>query len=365
MMFERVAIIGVGLIGGSLGMALLDRRVARSVVGIGRNEENLRLALSLEAVTDYTTDPAAGVYGADLVVLATPVGAIIPTLERIIPHLAPGATVTDVGSTKEQIVARAEAVIPSACAFVGGHPMAGAETAGVRHADRYLFEGAFWVLTPTPRTVPEALERLRGVAARLGSRVITLDPAEHDLLVAAVSHLPHIVAAALANTVGGMPRGDRALSLAAGGFRDTTRIAGSNPEMWRDIFASNRDHVLRMLGLFRHQIEQAEALLRAGDDEALTAWLSTARETRQAVPARVKGYLSDLYDLMVTVPDRPGAIANAATALASEGINLCDLEILRVREGEAGTVRLAFASVADRDRAASVLAGIGIPVRVK
>ncbi|MDI6709499.1 MAG: prephenate dehydrogenase [Bacillota bacterium] len=364
-MFERVAIIGVGLIGGSLGMALLDRRLARSVVGIGRSEENLRLALTLQAVTEYTTDPAAGVRGADLIVLATPVGAILPTLERIASHLAPGATVTDVGSTKEQIVARAETVIPSACAFVGGHPMAGAETAGVRHADRYLFEGAFWVLTPTPRTLPQALECLRRMAARLGSRVIELAPAEHDLMVAAVSHLPHIVAAALANTVGDMAGGDRALSLAAGGFRDTTRIAASSPEMWRDIFASNRDKVLQMLWFFRHQIEQAETILRAGDHGALTAWLAAARATRRAVPARVKGYLYDLHDLTVTVPDRPGAIASVTAALAAEGINLCDLEILRVREGEAGTVRLAFASIADRDHAAAVLSRNGIPVRVK
>lgn len=364
-MFNKVTIIGVGLIGGSLGMALLDRGLARSVVGVGRNAVNLRQAHALGAITEGTRDAVAGVRGAELVVLATPVGAIVPVLKHIAPHLAPGTLVTDVGSTKETIITQAEGVIPPTSSFVGGHPMAGAETAGVSNADRYLFEGAFWVICATSRTVPSAISRLRAMVERIGSRAIELGPAEHDYMIAAVSHLPHAVAAALVNTLAAMPGGEQSLSLAAGGFRDTTRIAASNPELWRDILLTNRASILEVLRTFRRQLGDVENSLREGHAQALVQWLATARDVRRAVPSKIKGYLYDLHDLVVTVPDRPGAIANTTTALSQVGLNICDIEILRVREGEAGTLRLAFASESDRDLALTTLKHAGIPARAR
>ena len=361
-MFARVAIIGVGLIGGSIGMGLRARGLARTVVGIGRDEARLRLGIDRGAVDTYTTDSAAGVRGADLVIVAVPVGSVLPVLRTLCPHLAPGAVVTDVGSCKAGIVAAAEELMPPETHFVGGHPMAGSEQTGIQAADRYLFEGAYYVLTPTPRTNREALDRLRRLAEKLGCRVIEMDPAEHDRAVAAVSHLPHLLACTLVNAVAGLPDAERALALAAGGFRDTTRVAAGNPQMWQDIFLANREMVRAVLRLFRSELDTIEKILEEGGRERLQHWLESARQRREALPARMKGFLNDLYEMVVTIADRPGTIAGVATTLGAHGVNIADIEILRVREGEGGTVRLGFTSAADRERAAALLSAEGIPV---
>ncbi len=361
-MFARVAIIGVGLIGGSIGMGLRARRLAGTVVGIGRHEARLRQAVDRGAVDTYTTEAGAGVRGADLVIVAVPVGSVLPVLRAVRPYLAPGTVVTDVGSCKAQIVAAAEDLLGPDVHFVGGHPMAGSEQTGIRGADRYLFEGAYYVLTPTPRTDPRALAVLRRLAEKLGCRVIEMDPAEHDRAVAAVSHLPHLLACALVNTIGGIPGSDRALALAAGGFRDTTRVAAGNPEIWQDIFLANREMVREVLGNFRAELDVIEKILVEGERTRLHAWLEKARRRREALPARMKGFVSDLCELVITISDRPGALAAVATTLGDHGVNIADVEILRVREGEGGSVRLGFTSEADRDRAADLLGAAGIPV---
>lgn len=346
-------------------MGLRARGLARRVVGVGRDEGRLRLAAELGAVDGFTTDAGAGVSGADLVVIAVPVGSVVPVLRGLLPHLEPGTTVTDVGSCKAGIVSAAEALVPPDTAFVGGHPMAGSERTGIRNADRYLFEGAYYVLTPTPRTDRRALTRVREMARGLGCRVVELDPEGHDQAVAAVSHLPHLLACALVNTVGRVPDSETALSLAAGGYRDTTRVAAGNPEMWRDIFLANRDMLKTVLNRFRAELGAVAALLDSGEAEPLRSWLDEARRRREALPCRMKGFLRDLYEIVVTISDRPGTLAAVAGTLAADGINIADIEILRVREGEGGTVRLAFTSQGERDRAAALLAADGIPVTIR
>lgn len=363
MEFKKVAIIGVGLIGGSLGMGLIARRLARQVTGIGRNESNLRKAVTMGAVTDYTTEARDGVKDAELVVLALPVGLITGTLKTILPHLSPGTVVTDVGSTKARIVAEAEELVPGDIHFIGGHPMTGSEREGVAAADHYLFEGAYYILTPTPRTHPAALAVMSAMIEGLGARVIQLDPGEHDRTVAAISHLPHLAACSIMNTVAGLPEGERMLTLAAGGFRDTTRIAAGSPEVWRDIFLSNRDFLLDMVVHYRVELERIERILSENDAAALSEWLRNARHARNKLPAQAKGYLRDLYELQITVSDRPGSIASVAGILYHQGLNIADIEVLRVREGEAGAVRIAFRTEAERDRAFRELRREGLTVR--
>lgn len=361
--FHRVAIIGVGLIGGSLGMAACARGLAVEVVGVGPRAESLSLALELGAIHRAAPSMAEGVAGADLVIIATPVSATLKILEEISPLLDPGTVVTDVGSTKSGIVRQAEAVLPQGVSFVGGHPMAGSEQAGVRGADPYLFENAFYLITPTPNTSPEALTAVKKLAAGVGARVVELDPERHDLAVAAVSHLPHLLAATLVNTVTRMPESAEVLPLAAGGFRDTTRIASGSPVMWRDIFAENREQVLDMVRRFRAELDRFAELIDLGNSEAVTDSLTFAREARAVLPARTKGYLPCLYEVVVTVPDRPGVIAGFTAHLARAGINISDIEILRVREGEGGTIRLGFASGEEQEDALQVLREKGYPVR--
>lgn len=360
-MFANAAIIGVGLIGGSLGMVLRARRLAATVTGVGRDDERLARAYALGAVDRYTTNLRAGVSAADLVVLAVPVSEIIPVLARVVPFLEPGTVVTDVGSVKGEIVSRAEALVPQTVHFVGGHPMTGSERTGVENADPYLFESAYYILTPTPATHPAGLEKMEGLVRALGARLILLSPEEHDFMVAGVSHLPHVVAAALVNAIGALPEADKILPLAAGGFRDTTRIAGGHAALWRDILMANSEMVLKFIDFFREQLTEVERALAEGDTGALYGWLARAASLRQVLPGKLKGYLRDLYEIVITIPDRPGSIAEAAGILAAAGVNISDIEILRVREGEGGTVRLGFATRDDQLQALDLFRARGIP----
>jgi prephenate dehydrogenase len=190
-----------------------------------------------------------------------------------------------------------------------------------------------------------------------------MDPPDHDLAVAAVSHLPHLVAATLVNCLFDLPGNEKMSLLAAGGFRDTTRIAASNPEMWRDIFASNRHLIRKVLAAFRKRLDEFESAIAGEDQQAVYDLLSRAKVLKAGMPARRKGYLPALWEIVVTVPDRPGVIAKLAGILGSAGINISDIEILRVREGEGGTIRLAFSSDEEQDRAVSLLTESGIPTK--
>lgn len=359
--FERICIIGIGLIGGSLGMAVIRRGLADEVVGVDVSIENLELARETGAIHRGTIDPAAGVQGANLVVLATPVGAYRNIFKLIAPHLAPGTIVTDVGSTKERVVREAEELLSPQTAFVGGHPMAGSEQAGVKGADPYLFENAVYLLTPTAQTNELALHKVSTLCAALGARVMNFAPVEHDRMVAAVSHLPHLIAATLVNTVGRVRQEyPHTLLLAAGGFRDTTRVAMGNPAMWRDIFLSNREHVLDMIGKFRETLSAIEEDIRGNAGESIYRGLEAAGELRKQVPAKLKGYWPELYEIVITVPDQPGMIAQVAAILAEEDINISDIEILRVREGEGGTIRLGFTAPGSDEAAVRILRSKGI-----
>lgn len=365
-LFDNIAIVGVGLIGGSLGMSIIGRGLAREVTGIDSSAKTLEIAMDTKAITRASLEIASGVQEADLVVIATPVGISADILEKILPHIKPGTIITDVGSTKSSIVTTAEELMPSDKFFVGGHPMAGTEQSGIIGADRYLFENAIYILTPTPKTEQKALAKIQTLVSSLGAKIIELDPSTHDLMVAGVSHLPHLVATALVNTVGNIQQQyDKTLLLAAGGFRDTTRIASSHPIMWRDIFLTNREMILKVLEEFRGVLDEFEAEVRSQDGEELTAQFSRARELRASIPEKVKGYLPLLHEIVVTVPDKPGMIAEVASILGSKGININDIEILRVREGEGGTIRLGFNSEFNQEEAISALMAKGIVAKVR
>ncbi len=265
----RVAIVGVGLIGGSLGMALRERRLAETVIGVGRNPEALEKAVRLGAIDAFVTDLATGVRDADLIVLATPIGRILADLERLPALLSSGSVITDVGSTKGEIARRGDGLIPTG-AFVPGHPMAGSERSGVEAARADLFMEATWALTPTALTNPEAFERVRHVAQGVGARTIVLDPDAHDRAVAVTSHLPHVLAYALvALAAKESESNSRLFDLAAGSFASATRVAASSPELWRDISLSNREALLQSIRAYRTSLAEAEAALENADADAL------------------------------------------------------------------------------------------------
>jgi len=355
--FEKIAIIGVGLIGGSLGMATIGRDLAKTVVGVDNNIDALIMAKDTKAIHEGTTLISEGVKDADLVIIATPVGLTIDLLNKCIPYLKKGCIITDVGSTKENIVNKAEEILlGQELYFVGGHPMAGSEKAGIMGADRYLFENAVYILTPTKNTNCLAVEKFSKYIQGLGARVISLDPGEHDLMVGAVSHLPHIIASALVNTAGNINKQyDKTLMLAAGGFRDTTRIAAGHPVMWRDICIANRNKIIIAIQEFRQALDELENQIIQGNADSLQKQFEDAKEIRLSIPAKMKGYLPSLHEIVVTVPDEPGIIANIASILGEKQINITDIEILRVREGEGGTIRLGFAEENQAEEAVKVL----------
>ena len=274
-----VSIIGVGLIGGSLGAGIIRKHLACNVMGVGRNGARLKKAKEMRAVTACTTDIRRGVKDADMVVLAVPVLEINPMLERIAPFLKKGCIVTDVGSVKELIVARAEKTFEGKnVSFVGAHPMAGSEKAGIRNARAGLFEGTTCIITPTKNTCGPALETVRKIWNGMGASIMMLAPAEHDSLVAFVSHLPHILAFSLAEVIEKRRHARQAI---AGGFRDMTRIAESSPALWAEICVANRKHILDSIGTFEKSTDAVKKLILRGRKESLFNKFKKGKESRK------------------------------------------------------------------------------------
>jgi prephenate dehydrogenase len=362
---QRAVIIGVGLIGGSLALRWREQGAVGSVVGCGRSPERLARALELGVIDEVAPDVPAALAGADLVVLAAPVRTCLELVPEVARLAAPGALITDVCSTKAAIVERMAAELPPGGAtFIGGHPMAGSERAGVEAADPYLFEQAVWALCPGPAVPPAELERLTALVTATGAHPLRLDPRRHDARVALISHLPQLAAVALAETAGeGEARDAGLLSLAGGGFRDTTRIAQSPASMWLDVLATNRGPVLAALDALADRLGEIRAAVAGDDAPALRAHFDRAGAVRQRVPARQKGLLPGYHDLVLFVPDRPGVIGALCGALGDRGINVQDIEILRLREGEGGTLRLGFAEEAQAGAALAALGELGYRVQ--
>lgn len=277
---RTVAIVGVGLIGGSVGLALRAQGLAEQVIGIGRHEGKLAEAQRLGAIDASATDLGQGVAQAEIVVVCTPVTRIAHDVRAAAAHAPEAVLITDAGSTKARVVDAVEADDRARRAFLAAHPIAGSERQGVAHARADLFEGRACVLTPTPRTPPDRVERARAFWTGLGCRVVEMSPEAHDEALALTSHLPHAVAAALAATVE-----TNILGLAAGAYRDVTRVAGADPALWTAIFRANRQPVLNALAAFLGHLEQFQTALASDDEDALQRWWDAARSHRAAFDA--------------------------------------------------------------------------------
>lgn len=354
-MRKKVFIIGLGLIGGSLGLALRESLYVESITGFDQDAAACDKAVAIGAI-DQTARLLEGVKEADVIIICTPLGGYRSIVEQIAPFLKPGTLVTDVGSTKVQVM-ELFATLPPGINAIGGHPMAGAEIQGIAGADRYLFENAVYVLTPGPDTPYEAVQTIEDILASTGARLTHMDAARHDELVATVSHIPHLAAVALV----GLTRGrQEELMLAAGGFRDTTRIASSNPDLWEDIAFSNREPIIRQLNALSERLNELKSALQNNDREDLKRQLENAKMIRDSIPKIRKGLLPFCHDLVCIVPDRPGVIGQLGIILDQKDINIVDIEILRVREGDGGTIRLGVASSEKAEEAVQALQVQGI-----
>ena len=281
---EKLAIVGVGLIGGSLALALKEAGAVGHVAGVGRGLANLETALKLGVVDSVTQNLAEGVADADVVFLSTPVQSLGAVAEQAMPHLKPGAILTDGGSVKGAVIDAIEPHLRSDVHFVPGHPIAGTENSGAEAAFATLYQNRRCILTPTPKTADNAVECIRRMWQRVGSQVVIMDVDKHDRVLAAISHLPHMVAYALVNAVGAYDRYDEnILEYSAGGFRDFTRIASSDPTMWRDIALTNRDALIEMMGQFETFFAELKEDVASGSDERLFEFFRRSKQSRDEI----------------------------------------------------------------------------------
>jgi prephenate dehydrogenase len=336
---QRIAIVGTGLIGASVGLAARREKLAE-VIGFDLSREHASRALSRGALDRTATTLEEAAEAADLVVIATPVDLIAGVCRDIGSAVGPDAVVTDVGSAKGAVVREAEAALGSR--FVGGHPMAGSERHGPDAADDTLFDGASWILTPTDGTSSRSYRVVAELASGVGAVPVALDPLVHDSLLARLSHLPQIVASSLVEVAAGGGEGEALLGLAASGFRDVTRIAASDPDMWLAILRSNREAVLEALGGLTDIIGRLENDLERERWDDVRGLLDRARAARTTVFTKPE-YTGEPVALWLLIPDRPGVLAEVTTAAGSLGANIEDLRIVHSTEGGKGRLELVVA----------------------
>jgi prephenate dehydrogenase len=354
----RVAILGVGLIGGSIGLAARGRAGAE-VWGYDPDATVRKTALELGAIDVEAADVAGAVADADVVFVAAPVSALVETVGLALAAAPAACVVSDVGSTK-----RALAGVGADERFIGGHPLAGAETAGVEHARAELFEGATWYLTPAQGSTAGVLyERLHRLLGSFGAQPTAIDAETHDRLMACVSHLPHVLANLLAAQAGGLLAEEGAQRLPAVGpsFRDATRVAGANSAIWTDIYMSNRDALVAGIDELLARLHEVRGWLSDGDASAVAAWNDRARAEREALLGEgLAG--GPVHELRASVPNRPGVIAEIALALGRAGVNIVDMALSPSEDNRQGVIALWIGGEDHAARAHELIAGLGFPV---
>jgi prephenate dehydrogenase len=353
----RIAVLGVGLIGGSIGLAAREHVEGAEVVGFGRDPERLRIALDRGAIQTAADSLEEAVEGAELCFVCAPVGALPELVRAALDASGQDTLVTDVGSTKHDLVSRT-----ADPRFVGGHPIAGAETAGVEHARADLFQGAVWYLTPHEQSGGLLYERLHRFVVDVGARPVAVDAETHDRLVAVFSHLPHVLANVLASQAAARlsEHGD-ALRQVGPSFRDMTRVAGANTAVWGDIYRSNRAAIAEEIRGFRRELDEVERRLEAGDVES---WNDRAREDRRVL-LEAGAAEGPVHELRLTVPNRPGIVAQVALELGRAGVNILDMALAPASDMRTGAMSLWIAGDDQADSARELISGLGFPVRAE
>lgn len=358
-MIKRIGIIGVGLIGGSLGLAWRKADASLEIIGFDYLE-TLDTALDVGAITHRASTPQLAAEDVDLVVVALPLRAMRQIFDSIAPVLKPGTIVTDVASVKSPVVEYARSVLPENIPFIAGHPMAGSEKGGVSHADALLFESATYVLCPD-ESIPESrlhtdYREFVDLIQATGARVLVMDAQRHDRIAASVSHLPQLLAVLLMNHAAQLNDEDDAfLRLAAGGFRDMTRIASSPFEMWHDILLANEGPILDALSSFASSLQVVRNRLASGDLQDINQSFERARKVRDTIPKDSKGFLHPLADVYVYAEDKPGELLTITRTLFEAELNIKDIELLKIREGAGGAFRISFSDDQTADIAVEAL----------
>jgi prephenate dehydrogenase len=352
----KVAVVGVGLIGGSIALAARER-LGASVAGCDRDPVALQAALNRGALDSAHDTVAGATAGAEAVFVAVPVGALPQTVDDVLAAVRNDCVVTDVGSTKRAVVAAHDDP-----RFVGGHPLAGAENAGVEHARADLFDGATWYLTPTSNTSGLLYDRLYRLLRALGARPSAIDADTHDTILATVSHLPHVLANVLVSQAArALAEGDERLPATGPSFRDATRVAGAPSAIWTDIYVSNSDALAAEIDTTVERLQSVRAALKAGDRAAIARWNDeAASDRRRLLEAQLAG--GPLFELRASVPNRPGVIAELALELGRGAVNITDMALYPAADMSEGVVALWVAGEEAASKTEQLLAGLGFPV---
>lgn len=357
-MNKEVAVIGLGLIGGSIALAIKQGNPDVVIKGFDVSENQLQLAKALRVVDETASSLEEAVESADVIVIAAPVVQTEKILDQLSDlKLNREVIITDVGSTKESIVKHARDVFPGNITFIGGHPMAGSHKTGVSAAKAHLFENAFYILTPATDVEPNKLNELKLLLDGTHATFVELEANEHDYLVGLISHFPHVLAASLVNYVSSNNNNERynVARFAAGGFRDITRIASASPVMWRDILLRNKSVLLQMIDDLKEELGHIRSHIENEDGDKIHDYFADAKDFRDGLPVRSRGAIPAFYDLFLDVEDQPGVIAAVTQSLASEDISITNIRIIETREDIMGVLRVSFRSEKDRDRAKVVL----------
>lgn len=357
---ERICIIGLGLMGGSFALALKNKGFKGTIVGYDTSVNCLEEALLAEAIDVAADNLKDAVTDANLVLLAIPISKYETILKAISGSLCPNSIVTDVGSIKVQALKVVNKLLPKTINFVGGHPMTGSEKGGFKAGNPFLYENAYYFLTPEKDTCNHAVKTVEDIVKNLGAYPVCISPEEHDLIVSRISHLPHIIAMTLVNFMD-QDKGMSYLPFIGGGFRDTTRIASGNPYMWKDILLANKKEVIKSIESFQLLLDDFKDYLENNQLDYIVQCLENAKLIRDSVPHHGRDYIAPLFEVVVSVEDKTGSLAQLTQLISSNNINIKEIEILHSRQNEGGAVRLAFDTQREQELALNILKSGGFP----
>ncbi|MGI6085467.1 MAG: prephenate dehydrogenase/arogenate dehydrogenase family protein [Acetivibrionales bacterium] len=361
---KKIGIIGLGLIGGSIARALKRSEKGYIIKAWDKDKKILDCAMSEKVIDECTLSVKGNFFECDVIFLCIPVFAMKDILNDLLFSISPDCILTDVGSTKSDVVATInEMKVKNP--FIGGHPLAGSEKSGFRASRANLFENAYYCLTPEENTDKDVLIKLRDIIDDLGAIPIEMTPMEHDRVTAAISHVPHIIAASLVNLIDELDSPDSVMkTISAGGFKDLTRIASASPGLWAGICLSNKERILETISAFKNGLERFENDLRSNDRESVEKFFTSARELRNSLSDR-KSIFQKTYAIVVDVDDKPGIIALISSALANKNINIKNIGILNSRETEEGALEIQFESEESRIQGLETLSRLGYGAKPK
>ena len=340
MSFQKIGFIGLGLIGGSIAKKIHTLYPEVTIIATAGHQSTITEAYEEHLISNKALCEIGDFYDCDYIFLCTPVQKNIEYLRQLKGHVKDGCIITDVGSVKTDIHEEVIALSMEDC-FIGGHPMAGSEKTGLKNANEYLLENAYYILTPTSKTAPEQLEAFRSLVTELGAVALVLDYHLHDYATAAISHLPHIIAYSLVNLVKRSDDENETMkTIAAGGFKDLTRIASSSPVMWQNICQSNSEQIVRLIDAYEETLEKTKNDILAANTDALLSDFQSAKDYRDSIAITNKGPIKAVYELYLDLLDEAGGIATVATILASNNLSIKNIGIIHNREFEDGVLRL-------------------------